>query len=330
MKGIFVVIFLFIGFVVPAKVNNDAQNIDETDTLVSEFSFVVAGHLYGSPTSTSLFPSSHIISFTEEINELKPTFVMLLGDNYRQQDNSRIVNFKNSFLDKVSFPVFNAVGNHDLADEKSENNQNYAVYRELFGNETYYSFQRSNSLFIILDSEQYLENGKSNGSIKGEQLTFLRNEISQLQPSIKNVFICVHKELNLWSDNNYESEIKPLFKSKSLKDVSVYILSGDMEKFSNDLYVVNDDNVTYVHTHISDSENDKFLLCEVSREGEVAFVPISLTKEEVGNIDEYSEIKSEELSTFQKFVKTIRNNIIGILSLVLILIGFVMLRAKKK
>ena len=296
---------------------NPISNVD------GSFSFIIAGHIYGSPTSNSNYPSESFTGFLAELNKINPSFVMLLGDNYKVQDSLSVLNFEKSILQKINSPVFNTIGNHDLADIHSKDRQNYEVYHQHFGSESFYSFMFEHSLFIVLDSELYLTKAKSNGSIMGKQLAFLSNELNKVESGkVKNVFVCVHKEINLWTDNNYLSEVAPLFKSLDSKGVSAYLLSGDMEKFSNDLYMIKDTEcgVTYLHTHISDSETDKIIRIDVSENGEVNVVPISLTGNPALDIDSYSEIRSISNFSLRKTV------FVAFVVLVLIAILFILRR----
>jgi len=55
--------------------------------------FLVAGHIYDSH-SVSIFPSPILINNVAKINALKPSFFMLLFDNYRLADSLNITTFK--------------------------------------------------------------------------------------------------------------------------------------------------------------------------------------------------------------------------------------------
>ena len=275
-------------------INNKQIIIDNQ----SNFSFIVAGHIYGAP-SLSIFPSPSITSNIDKINSLNASFLLLLGDNYRQLGELHVSPFKTTFLNKLKMPVFNAVGNHDLTPNYKTDyyKQDYLAYKEHFGQKkhqkTYYSFVINSSLFIILDSELSLIDGKSNGSIKGEQLDFLKKVLDKhltLNTSIKNIFIGAHKELNKWKGNNFHAEIAQLFYKANSSGVEIFMLSGDMSKAKADLYIKKDlkPNITYIHTHLTDGMNDKILQFTVSTDGLVKITVISLTGLTVNHINDYS------------------------------------------
>ena len=287
--------FLFASFVAhPSRdtITNAINNKILINTDQSEFSFLVAGHAYGFP-GRSIYPCPSLTANVDKFNSTSTSFFMLLGDNYRQLKDLNISAFKSTFLDKIEIPVFNAVGNHDLTQnlENDYKGQNYSLYKKLFGQDTYYSFVINTSAFIILDSEHYLDDEVPYGNIKDEQLIFLKETLDQLlssNSSIQRIFICAHKQLQLFEENNYEKEIKPLFSKATPAGIEIFMLSGDMN-LSNDLYVTKevDPKITYVHTNLADNINDKILQINVTSNGSVEIIPISLTGQAVKNINEY-------------------------------------------
>ncbi len=82
-------------------------------------------------------------------------------------------------------PVAMATGNHDISDSVA----NARIFEEYFGGR-YYSINRGNAHFIILDSEIP---GQA-GCIKGEQLKWLREDLSANNGS-PFIFVVVHQPL---------------------------------------------------------------------------------------------------------------------------------------
>jgi predicted phosphodiesterase len=250
------------------------------DSIQSDFSFITLGHVYGYP-SYSIFPAPGLISNVAKITSSDASFVMMLGDNYRLADSINIATFKQTFLNKMTVPVFNAIGNHDLYDRNGLKEQDYPTYKKHFSKFTYYSFIKNSSLFVVLDTELNSKD-QGYGTIHGEQLVFLKKvlqDFSSLKSSnTKNVFICGHKELVYFEGNNYHKDIKPLLSSLTNDGIQVYVLSGDIAKEAYDLYLVKDTNpnITYVHTHLYDEEGDKILKFNISKTGLVSYIPISL------------------------------------------------------
>ncbi len=263
----------------------------------AKYSFLLAGHLYGSPENRfSTFPSSSFLANMDRINSLGSRFFISLGDNYRRADDVHISNYKASVTSKLKMPLFNSPGNHDLTDRH--------LYETNFG-DTAYRFIYSHELFISLDSEL------DAGEITGNQLDFLlyviRNAISN--PDIKNVFILSHKLI--WSvDNpdyqivfqhlndrsgytdtgNFERKVEPaLVRLSQYK--SVYWVSGDIGcSWSLPIFFHKDPNadITYIATGIGDTEKDAILQVNVAKSGdEVTFIPISLTGAELQPVEHY-------------------------------------------
>ncbi|MFC1716540.1 metallophosphoesterase family protein [Candidatus Poribacteria bacterium] len=262
-----------------------------------EYSFLLAGHLYGSPDNRfSAFPSSSFLANIDRINSIGSKFFISLGDNYRRADDAHISSYKASVTSKLNMPLFNSAGNHDLTDRN--------LYEQNFG-DTYYHFAYNHELFVILDSEL------NAGEIIGDQLNFfldvIRNAINT--PEINNVFILSHKLI--WSVNNpdyqivfqhlnarsgyadnynFKSEIEPTLIELS-KHRSVYWISGDIGcSWSLPIFYQKDQNsgVTYIATGIGDTVEDAILQVNVAKSGdEVTFIPVSLTGQEMQPVEHY-------------------------------------------
>ena len=305
-----------------------------TEDISHDFSFLVAGHAYGAP-SNSIYPCQSLVNYIENINSSHSNFLMLLGDNYRIADSLNILTFKNTFLNKLQLPVFNALGNHDI------HPRNYSIYKENFTKNTYFSFKISSSLFIVLDTELDNSKGFTDGSITSDQLQFLKKTISQFtalnSPVVKNIFICTHKALNLSKTNNFEKDTKPLLSSIP-KDYTIFVLSGDMSQSPSDLYTIEDyqTNIRYIHTHLSDSKNDKILSFKVTDKGVVHITPISLHNLPVKALESYEfspiQNKNIEPSFFQKLKIRLYNPIFyqGILFVIICFILFKFIYKRKK
>jgi len=164
-----------------------------TDAQIDSFNFLMAGHIYGAPENApTVFPSASIIAAVDMINSKEASFFVSLGDNFRRPDHSsHIANFQKSFSSKITSPIFNAVGNHDIHGGKSRTS-----YEKYFGNQYYYDFVYGNTLFIFLDSEL------NKGEIKGAQLDYFQNRVEHFlnKKDIRNVFIFSHKLI--WSVGN--------------------------------------------------------------------------------------------------------------------------------
>ena len=127
------------------------------------YSFLVAGHVYGTP-SASLFPASSLLANIENFNDMNLEFIMLLGDVIQHLGAENGIGelettlFKKFVADKLNAPIFNSPGNHDYG--------NPELYKKYFGN-SYFHFQNSSEVFIVLDTELVTN------QIEGIQLEYL-------------------------------------------------------------------------------------------------------------------------------------------------------------
>ncbi|MDE4907725.1 metallophosphoesterase [Methanogenium marinum] len=265
----------------------------EFDEKTNGYSFLVIGHAYGAPYSPSVYPSSSLLAKIDLINQNNASFIVLTGDNFRNADNTNIENFIGSFSSKINIPIFNSAGNHDLT--------NRSLYEKYFGI-TYYRFCYGSDYYIILDSE------KNHGEIIGDQLEFLRNSLNEISGSdnVNNVFIFSHKLIwtvknpefqivynNLNSQGGYANSdnfiscLKPELVNIS-ENKQIYLISGDIgRKQSYPIFYHKDDNITYIATGLGDTINDAILKFTVLQDGKVNVQPISLTGNDLSNIDTF-------------------------------------------
>jgi hypothetical protein len=238
-----------------------------------EYSFLVAGHLYGSPLSTNtVYPAKSLVSNTSFINTLKSSFFISLGDNCANgNDTTALRIFNESFARQIKIPIYTAYGNHD---------GNRSNIEKRTGKKTYFSFLKKSELFIFLDSE--LEDNTLNQESLNFFLITLSNAI--VDTSIKNIFILSHKLIWSLSDEKYKKitdnsndrkyrydryrkfylNIKPLLdKASNTKDI--YWISGDIgQPWSLPLFYEKDKKITFLATGLGDSPMDAILDFRVS------------------------------------------------------------------
>jgi hypothetical protein len=290
-----------------------------------EYSFFIGGHLYGDPNTTSIFPASSLLANIDKINSFKAKFFISLGDNFRIADDINTENFKSAWCSKIKMPIFNAVGNHDVSRRD--------FYQGKFG-KTNYHFAFNHELFIILDSEL------TRAEIVGDQLTYFINTINTFKkkPEIKNVFIFTHKLI--WniepgyevvfnhsnekytsrSCSNFRKRIKPHL-IEMAKNKSVYWAAGDIGGGPNSLSLFFQElpglNITYIATGIGDTARDAIIRVDIIENGgQARFIPISLSKQNLKNIEHYNldywnkyfnfENKSTKTCTKYKFFSKLK------------------------
>jgi len=111
------------------------------------FQFAIIGDRTGGANAQRTYDKA-----MEQINLLQPEFVINVGDNIEgYSDDKAELNAEwdgvDELLDELDMPFFRTPGNHDIANSTAQQ-----VYKERYGG-TYYYFLYSNTLFMVLDSE---------------------------------------------------------------------------------------------------------------------------------------------------------------------------------
>jgi hypothetical protein len=258
---------------------------------VSNYSFIVSGHFHGQSNNGSTFPASTVLASIDTLNKLNPTFLMSLGDLFLDVNDVYLDHYKSSLFSKIKFPLFNAVGNHDLS--------NGNRYEKEYG-KSFFSFSVASELYIVLNTEI------NDGSIDGEQLSFLKSSVEEAKKSkIKNIFIFTHRPI--WAEridkykhlflentrtaigtNNFMEEVLPLINTIS-NSKNVFWMSGSLGGGpASFFYDKNDENkIVFIQTAIRDTPNDAMLNVSVNN-GVVKLNGISLTNQQLNAIESYN------------------------------------------
>ncbi|MGQ0827752.1 MAG: metallophosphoesterase family protein [Bacteroidota bacterium] len=286
-----------------AQVKSPFNKLPVSDTSLN-YSFIVSGHFHGASTNVSTYPASTLLANIDTLNALKPSFLISLGDLFLDVNEMYIDHYQKSLFDKLQMPLFNAVGNHDLANGKS--------YEKTFG-KTFYSFTKNSELYIVLNTEI------NDGTIKGEQLEFLKEVVkSASSEQVKNVFIFSHRPVwaesikkykKLFKDNtrsvlgnNFLKDILPLLQKIS-ENKNVHWLSGSMGGGPASFFYDKDaeTKITFIQTAIRDLPRDAVLQINVIN-NIVSFKGISLTAQQLGPIESYNiEYWSKTIPIQEKF-----------------------------
>jgi len=260
----------------------------------SSYTFLLVGHAYGAPQNKfSVYPAASLLANPDIINDSDALFLALLGDNYRSAEEVQVNNFR-KIVAAINIPVFNAPGNHDLA--------NRDIYTRTFG-QTYYDFRVGHDLFVVLDTEL------SPGEIAGEQLQYFTELMgaAAANGAIRNVFVLSHELLwcvdeprlgivfehlnsrDQYRPDSFKASLEPLVFAVAAEK-PIFWLSGDIGcSWSLSLFYWEDPerDVTYLATGLGDTARDAIIEVEVGRSGDVTFTPLSLTGETLEAIDHY-------------------------------------------
>lgn len=163
----------------------------------------------------------------------------------------------------MGYKIYIAPGNHDIGNDISSFKR--ADFKKRY-NHLYQSFNFNNDLFILLD-------GYENGwSIKGKQLTFLKEELKKNYQLVNNIFIIsspvifLNEEFNLRVNSyegmgeklNFWDEIFPL--TQQFKN-NYYFISGDVGAIKGyQLFCKKIQNTTFIATGMGSGIYDNYLI----------------------------------------------------------------------
>ncbi|MDX1377749.1 MAG: metallophosphoesterase [Anaerolineales bacterium] len=206
-----------------------------------EFDFFVVGHLYGSPKFEDQMPANLLLERLPDILEADPDFMVSLGDMVFRKEQVEFTNLEEVFLKKLTFPLYNTPGNHDVAN-------NPGLYEAYFGQETYFGKNHGPAHLIFLDTEQV------DCGLDDPQLDFLKQELNQAlaDPETRFIFVFMHKTLvfqnpemkslrheqampNVWDCQN-KTGANPLvedFFKPAARQKPVIIFAGDVGAWGN-------------------------------------------------------------------------------------------------
>jgi len=234
-------------FMIAALGGCSHSNDDESKT----YSFFVAGHVYGKPGETETNIGVHP-PFKQKLEMIKNNaeikFGVFTGDivfDALKENEWDEVDQDIAFINKK---VYFAPGNHDVGNAKKK-----AIFTRRYG-PTYQRFMQGEDLIIILDPNL-------NGwSIKGDQLTWLKEQLDSNKDTARNIFVFFH-QLLWWTpenefksykpnstsggkgDNNFFTEVYPLFSNLGKP---IYMFAGDTGVYEKGVMYHKDNNITFI------------------------------------------------------------------------------------
>ncbi|MBI9050606.1 MAG: metallophosphoesterase [Anaerolineaceae bacterium] len=277
------------------QVENNYQSLNEVPLEENQqpLSFLIAGHIYGGANLQDIYPAVSLVTNVQVLNQMKPDMFVFLGDTVILPTDEQFAKLENSLLNKLSMPVYNIVGNHDV--------KIHHVYENRYG-ETVFSFQYKSHLFLFLDSTI------NDCALTEEQYQYIKDEIGQAQQTgnIKGIHLFIHNVL-FWNDE-YEANssidfpnIKCsdtyrflVFMEEDLSPISeqipVYIYSGDIGGEESDLSPFFDifphSNISLFATGISNHDNDSIIIAR-EIDGELVHSAFSLSGKGIQPIEVY-------------------------------------------
>lgn len=266
-----------------------------------EYSFFVAGHVYGYPGESEANIGVHP-PFKEKLglikNDTSIAFGVFTGDIvYNGALEKEWDELDNDIL-AMGKTVYFAPGNHDIANSKKR-----AVFERRYG-PSYQSFTHNKDLFILLDPNL------NQWNISGEQLIWLQNEVATKAKTSRNVFLFFHQLLWWGAENQYKgyppnspsgraeeinffTEIYSLFENL---ENEVVMFAGDTGVYEHGFMYSKTRNITLIASGMGGRKQDNFIVTKINTDGSLAFDLISLNGEStdaLGKLEDYSLPESE-------------------------------------
>lgn len=268
---------------------------DKLNSKKNEYSFIAAGHIYGSHDAAQQgreLPATTLVNNISLLKSLESDFFVSLGDSYWWPELKYINSFISSVIETLDLPFIIAPGNHEIGNDAS-------IFCKLFG-PLYYRFSYGISEFIVLNTGL---NGKA--FLDDNQLSFLMSVIQSLNETeeLKHLFIFSHKFIwapedlamqviskdriegenyRQYNDTNFSKHVLPVLK-KAKKPI--YWITGDLKPLPLFFHKKND--ITYIATHIYDVVQDAVIQVKISNDN-VSFHPISLSGKNLEPLEHYN------------------------------------------
>ncbi len=282
---------------VHASVKDASMNMREMPALAGQpYRFLVVGHLYGTIQGDDRVPAKTLLDKLPELEKLGLRMMVSLGDLVKHSEVEDFDLLSQQLLQPAAYPVFNAVGNHDV--------ENRALYEERYG-ATYYSFRDAPSWMVFLDTE------RENCAIDAPQLEMLAEALDAAlnDDDVRQIFIFMHKTLffenerlfalkkvaagpNVWDCygvGNFAEILRVLIEPAAERK-PVYLFAGDVGAYGNlsPYYERRADlPLTMVMTGIGEFPSDSAILVTVMGV-DVRLEAYSLTGQALESLESYS------------------------------------------
>ena len=259
---------IFINYVPAASDWNKEQisKINETD----EFCFYVISDIHNNVPAFDMFLNSL---------EKENSFVIVNGD-FAHMGTNEEYNLALNMFKKIEMPTIVGIGNHEVA------SGNDLMFKRMFG-PTYFSFEISENLFIIMDNS--LEN------IDVDQYKWLKQELDK---DVQRKFVVMHIPIfNPWKEDYNTQDASILSELFKEKNVTLVIASHE-HRFQEFFF----DDTRYVITGaIGGTTNESFSYIDVCINDDV-----SITKIEFGEQRQHQqEFNTGMFPIFIIFLKAI-------------------------
>ena len=167
-----------------------------------------------------------------KVNLMRPEFVMTVGDlvtgivgpNVLRKQQAELTNM----TAKVIAPFFYVVGNHDITRSRpaytNNNEESRMVWKEFYGENTYYSFTYKKCLFICLNTMEGRDLRKKQVGITDGQYAWARKTLAE-NADVRWTFLFMHQP-GEWRTDAWEE-----FEKNDLKDRRYTVFAGDWHEY---------------------------------------------------------------------------------------------------
>lgn len=122
-----------------------------------------------------------------KVNLLRPAFVMTVGDLIEGLRPPKVIRPQQieltNMTSKVVAPFFYVVGNHDIGRSRPEyprnNEESLSVWKEFYGDRTYYSFMYRGVLFVVLNTMEGRDSRRPQRGITAEQYAWFKETLEK-------------------------------------------------------------------------------------------------------------------------------------------------------
>jgi hypothetical protein len=298
------IIITIIGFKITyydnKKINLKNTVIDNEKLLLTKF--YLAGHVYGAPSEKNNGLHKPFVDFMTKNDSInKFDFGMLLGD-LTYIPNKETYTEIETFIKNTGVKHYAAIGNHDET-------LSAKYFKKLFGQKTFYSFSKNDSLFIVLDP------GKD-WAIGYDQILFLKETLKKSN-MYQNIFVFTHQLFWVEKDNifsvikpnsfagkenhsNFWTEVVPLLENYNGQ---VYFCAGDVGAFDNNSSIVYEkiDNYHFIATGMGGGNDDNIIITSIYENGEVEFDIVTLNGNNINRLGKLEDYKKSEVKSIDEF-----------------------------
>jgi hypothetical protein len=145
------------------------------------------------------------------VNWMRPEFVMTVGDlvqGVTTPDRLRNQQIElTNFASKVIAPFFYVVGNHDITRSRPayplHHEDSSKVWREFYGDKTYYSFTYKRCLFMAVDTMSGRDSRPNQCALTPEQLDWIRKTLKE-NADVRWTFIFMHQPA-VWDSAHWKN-----------------------------------------------------------------------------------------------------------------------------